>query len=324
MVEENTVFVSSTCHDLIDVRAELEHTLRQMKLKPRLSDRPTSDFEVEPDKDSIQICLANVEKCQFFLIILSQRYGASCAKAGYPDESATHLEYHYAKALKKPMFVYLRQRLYSEYELWKKNPKATFSWVKNPSDHRLFEFIREHEALKADGGTSNWFETFDDSVELKRLVERDFQKPAASALVERMRDENKLPILVPHIPAWQRIEEGNNIRFDFELGNYSAAVAFQPTLTFKGHQREQIHHLPPLANGSSFRKQIEIFVNPSASWETKAVVEYNIVYATLGGHLFEDNYQLVFSWPGAVDQQQPRIHHVDTHYLGQMPSKITV
>ena len=43
------VFVSSTCYDLLDLRAEVEAHLQEMGLTPLLSDRPSSDFEVLPE-----------------------------------------------------------------------------------------------------------------------------------------------------------------------------------------------------------------------------------------------------------------------------------
>jgi hypothetical protein len=45
MSEWPGVFISSTCYDLIDLRAELEAMLRDLGLHPVLSDRPTSEFD---------------------------------------------------------------------------------------------------------------------------------------------------------------------------------------------------------------------------------------------------------------------------------------
>jgi hypothetical protein len=102
------VFVSSTCHDLVDVRREVEEHLRNMGLQPVLSDRPTSDFEVSPNDDSIQSCLVNVAACPIFVCILSQRYGSKLGAFGHPDRSATHLEYDEATKLGKDIWLYVR------------------------------------------------------------------------------------------------------------------------------------------------------------------------------------------------------------------------
>jgi hypothetical protein len=104
------IFISSTCYDLLDLRAEVHTHLAEMGLTPVLSDRPSSDFVVDPRVDSIETCLANVRACDVFVCIVSQRYGTSLKNAGdaYPDLSATHLEWHEARKAGKPIYFYWR------------------------------------------------------------------------------------------------------------------------------------------------------------------------------------------------------------------------
>src|SRR5262249_10183540 len=109
------VFISSTCYDLIDLRAELEVLFDEAGVTSLLSDSLTSDFQVLPDRNSIETCLENVRQCDVFLIILSSRYGRSLAKAGFDDVSATHLEYREARKHKKPIWMYARDRLMGDY-----------------------------------------------------------------------------------------------------------------------------------------------------------------------------------------------------------------
>ena len=56
----------------------------------------------------------------FVVIVLSQRYGPSLAKAGFGDYSATHLEYLRALERRKPVYMYVRDRLEADYAIWKK------------------------------------------------------------------------------------------------------------------------------------------------------------------------------------------------------------
>lgn len=60
------IFVSSTCYDLLDLRAEVEALLKEMGLSPVMSDRPRSEFEVTGYSDSIATCLANVRGADVF------------------------------------------------------------------------------------------------------------------------------------------------------------------------------------------------------------------------------------------------------------------
>ena len=59
------VFISSTCYDLIDLRAELEAWIRDLGLSPVMSDRPTSEFEVSGYRDSIATCIERCDDTRF-------------------------------------------------------------------------------------------------------------------------------------------------------------------------------------------------------------------------------------------------------------------
>ena len=181
------VFVSSTCFDLIDARAELGELIRELGLVPILSDMPDSEFEVNPDINSIATCLENVKGSGFVLMVLSKRYGRSLLKSGFPDLSATHLEYRSAKEHGIPIFMYVRDRLLGD--RGSENPK----WIKG-DDKRLFELIDEHKQLKP-VGSSNWFDPFSSTLDLKRLVRRDLGGIARRLNVERQIREGSLPIM---------------------------------------------------------------------------------------------------------------------------------
>lgn len=114
------VFISSTVFDLIDVRAELGELCRSVGIIPVLSDDKLSDFRVQPDENSIQTCLTNVESCDEFVLILNRRYGPRLGKFGFDDISATDLEYRKAVDRKIPIHFYVRDRLDADYSIWKK------------------------------------------------------------------------------------------------------------------------------------------------------------------------------------------------------------
>ncbi len=92
-----TVFVSSTCFDLVDVRSEVYEHLRGIGLNVLMSDEPHSEFSVVPTLDSISTCLVNVRAADVFICILSQRYGPLLGEKNFPNISATHLEYDVAR-----------------------------------------------------------------------------------------------------------------------------------------------------------------------------------------------------------------------------------
>lgn len=190
------VFISSTVYDLLDIRDELEQSIRDAGLVPLLSDSATSNFTVAPDANSIETCLTNVRSSDHVMVILSQRYGPSLHKAGYPDISATHLEYLEAVNSGKPVYVYVRDRLESDYRIWRKNgadSSLKYTWVKS-SELRLFEFLHEHQELVANKPSSNWYYVFRTSVDLKRQIQHDLRVPAGRASLTKAIANNNVPV----------------------------------------------------------------------------------------------------------------------------------
>jgi hypothetical protein len=51
------IFISSTCYDLIDLRAEIKEYIISLGLTPILSDHPDTPFETFQDQNSIETCL---------------------------------------------------------------------------------------------------------------------------------------------------------------------------------------------------------------------------------------------------------------------------
>lgn len=188
------IFVSSTCYDLLDVRAEVGDYLRELELNPVLSDEP-GEFVVSGMVDSIEECLANVASSEQFVLLLDRRYGPSLEKAGYPDKSATHLEYDRAVAENIPRHVFVRDRTVSDYEVWKKDGRPEdFSarWILD-KDVRLLQFIDEHVTLFAGKG-ANWYTAFKNVVDLKRMLRQRFGARSARHRLVQLAESGALPM----------------------------------------------------------------------------------------------------------------------------------
>ena len=106
------VFISSTCYDLLDLRAEVKEDLRDLGVAVLLSDQKDSEFLIpsSADMNSIEACLVNVRQADVMIVILSQRYGPNLGSL-FGDVSATHAEYNEARKLNKPIHFYVRDRL---------------------------------------------------------------------------------------------------------------------------------------------------------------------------------------------------------------------
>jgi hypothetical protein len=175
------VFVSSTIHDLVDIRGEIEQLLRELGVSPVMSDHKLSEFNLAFDANSIETCLLNVESSDAVIVVLDQRYGPLLGDYGFANVSATHLEYNHAKLHRKPIYFYVRDRLEADFNIHRKN-KATddvkFSWVL-PKDQGLFVFLGEHRELRVNSHDNNWFSIFTSSVDLKESIRQHFE-PGAS------------------------------------------------------------------------------------------------------------------------------------------------
>jgi hypothetical protein len=75
-VSEPSVFVSSTCYDLRQVRADMKQFIESFGFKPVLSEYPS--FPIDPDVGTIENCLIAVENyANIFVLIIGGRYGST-------------------------------------------------------------------------------------------------------------------------------------------------------------------------------------------------------------------------------------------------------
>lgn len=234
------VFISSTVYDLLDVRAELYAIFKEMGMDPIMSEAIDSKFEVFSDKNSIETCLINLDKSDFVVVILSQRYGASLVKSGYGDFSATHLEYLRAVESRKPIYMYVRDRLEADYAISKKvrnNEQISYAWV-GEDDIKLFELLGQHSELTKERPNTNWYKTFRDSVELKNVIKNDFKFTAAKTAIKKLLSDNKFPLLVPdlHVDT-DAIHTHSKLIYRVRIKNAGGAPAFNYVLKWVGADR---------------------------------------------------------------------------------------
>lgn len=227
------VFLSSTCYDLLDVRAEVVSHLSENGIRVMASDDKLSDFHVTTDQNSIETCLANVRSCDHFVIILDQRYGPILSDFGH-NVSATHLEYQEATKEGKQIHLFARDRLVADYSIWKKNGEQSmrFAWVKNEKDHSLFRLLKEHE-IKRDS-VSNWIETFSSSIDLKSALFKRFRNIVTPGKLAIMIAKNDFPIL--DIVAESPVVVGVNALLRRTLYNRGDSPAFNLRITNTEHE----------------------------------------------------------------------------------------
>ena len=173
-----SVFVSSTCFDLTDLRAELAEHLESNGFIVKLSDDPDR-FEVGGVDDSIETCLQNLEQSDTVVCILDRRYGGVVPDGRFEGQSATHIEVLRARELSLPVYFFIRDKAELEYRQLRRDPDYRAEWVEPGSGRRA---IREkwlelaELAMKLPNSDadrySNWRDQFKTSLDLKKVVSK--------------------------------------------------------------------------------------------------------------------------------------------------------
>jgi hypothetical protein len=190
------IFVSSTCHDLVDVRAEVKAQLEDEGYLVSMSDVPET-FTLDGTADSIETCLVNLRASDVVVLILSQRYGAPLTPLNV-QKSATHVEYDEAIKYQKPILVYVRDRLMAVYDQWSASGKQAVPknfWSKDKDAEALVRLIDEHKALGSSKSVTNWLSIFANSVELKKQLRQHLGQNSGRLLLEKLHRERRLPWL---------------------------------------------------------------------------------------------------------------------------------
>ena len=332
------VFVSSTCWDLIDLRAEIEADLRDAGLTPVMSDIPTTDFEVLADANSIESCLANVQSSDFVLVVLSRRYGPSLRKAGpgFPDISATHAEYNEAKEANKPISMYVRDKLMADYQFHRDNPSSPrLRWVGKEEDWPLFDLIDQHKKLTADEGSSNWFWTFRHSVDLKEMIRRDLRAPIGRAVIEELVRQGRTPLVRVRMQDDSfRMEDDGRLFIHAFIHNFSPHRAMDVEVHISGVGPTTLAEtVPLLTEDDEVDFRVWLPAPKRVCEECRAELLVSCRYTTLNGHVLSDQTKVTLSWgphslgPTAWKQNRKAEMHYDSkvyHHASAIPIRVEV
>lgn len=149
-----TLFVSSTCYDLAQVRENISQFCDNFGIRALVSEQ--GSFPVDPSISTIENCLKVVrERADIFLLVVGGRYG-SLNEIGM---SVTNLEYIEAQSTRIPKYVFVKRDVLALLPVWQSNPKADFSSVADTP--KLFEFI---SSLRNSGEV--WVFPFDSASDL--------------------------------------------------------------------------------------------------------------------------------------------------------------
>jgi hypothetical protein len=181
-----SVFVSSTCYDLNQVRADLKGFLTEMGFDPVLSETPI--FPVSPQIGPIENCLQAVrERADVFILIIGLRYGSQ----NESGKSITNLEYLEAKAKGLPIYVFVLKQILDLIPVWKENPQNSFNGIVDST--KLFEFV---EALQS--SQDHWIYPFEEVLHIMGTLRNQLAILFMEGLVlrEKVKDLKLPPSLI--------------------------------------------------------------------------------------------------------------------------------
>ncbi len=105
-----SVFVSSTCYDLAQVRQNLNSFFKSLGVLPILSE--FESFPVNPGLGAVENCLAGVkEKADIFVLVVGARYGSETESGKF----VTNLEYLEAKVKGIPRYVFVQKPIFTAF-----------------------------------------------------------------------------------------------------------------------------------------------------------------------------------------------------------------
>lgn len=188
-----SLFVSSTCYDLSQVRTDLADFSRTLGLEPILSE--LDSFPVDPSLDTVTNCLEILRsRADIFLLIVGNRYG-SMTKAG---KSVTNLEFLEASARGIPRYVFVKREIITLLPTWKANPTADFKGsVDTP---QLFEFV---SGLRGSGDL--WVFPFDTAQDIAQVMRKQLSFLLSDCLELRGRLQTQDEVLISLGPQTLRV-----------------------------------------------------------------------------------------------------------------------
>ena len=167
MQSAKNIFISSTCYDLYDIRAELAYFLKNQNRQVMWSE--SVDFPVDYTIHSHDVCLNNVKKSDLMILIIDKRYGGIYAGNAYPSRniSITQYEVEIAKEMGIPVVTFVRNTTWVEKAIYKHNKRKGIDIIPFYADKievfDLIEYIQHSNA--------NWIYQFENSIDLKLKLE---------------------------------------------------------------------------------------------------------------------------------------------------------
>ena len=157
-MSQTKIFISSTCYDLNQLRANLADCIKEIGHIPLISEYPS--FPIYPELTTIEICKENVSKnADLFFLIIGGCRGSLDNETGKP---ITNLEFETANRCGIETFIFVKKDVLNLLPIWEKNPHGDFTpQVDYPE---VFHFIKQIQLEQ------KWIFPFDKSNDIIEIL----------------------------------------------------------------------------------------------------------------------------------------------------------
>ena len=139
-----SVFVSSGCYELRDLRASVRDFLKSLGINPQLSEDP-GFARASRDRPYVT-CLRNLSECPLVIGLLERTAGTPLPDwSPFNDYSGlrpTHAELRHALRTNKKLLLYIHRRTIDAYHQWKNSGDAYIANSGSP-DLAMLELVHE-------------------------------------------------------------------------------------------------------------------------------------------------------------------------------------
>lgn len=192
LAKKPTVFISSTCYDLPQMRESISKFIYE-KLSLDVLRSEIENFPLDPSIGNVNNCLRVIkERADILVLIIGDRYGSVLENG----KSVTHMEYITAKHKGIPIYVFIKRETITLHKVWKNNSLTFFPEIDNTA---LFDFVEE---LFVTGDT--WVHHFDTVNDIESVLKEQIPYLFNDCLhLKRQLQSTRMPKRI--------LELGNNI-----------------------------------------------------------------------------------------------------------------
>jgi hypothetical protein len=177
-----SVFVSSGCYELRDLRVSIRDFLKSLGINPQLSEEPGFP-RASRDKPYVT-CLRNLSDCPLVIGLLERSAGTPLPDwSPFPDYnglSPTHAELRHALRTGKKVLLYIHRATVDAYHQWKTSP-ATYVANAGSPEVAMLELI--HELMAHD--PAPYFEPFSNASDVVASLKLNLINEIYTSLTEQ-------------------------------------------------------------------------------------------------------------------------------------------